>query len=56
MAINYSFILIWTILGGVAFGLLRECSGSVLPPVFAHAAFDLVAYGTVAEAPWWVWT
>lgn len=45
----------WTLLGGIAFGLLRQFSGSLLPPVAAHAAFDLVVYGAIAEAPWWVW-
>lgn len=45
----------WTFAGGVIFGLLREISRSVVPPVVAHAVFDLVVYGAVARAPWWVW-
>jgi membrane protease YdiL (CAAX protease family) len=53
--VNYLFLAAWTLLGGIAFGLLRQFSGSVLPPVAAHAAFDLVVYGAMAEAPWWVW-
>ena len=53
--INYPFLAVWTVLGGTVFGLLRQFSGSVLAPVAAHAAFDLVVYGAVAQAPWWVW-
>jgi membrane protease YdiL (CAAX protease family) len=53
--INYAFLAIWTLAGGIAFGLLREFSRSILPPAAAHAAFDLVVYGALAQAPWWVW-
>jgi len=45
----------WTFVGGVIAGLLRQFPGSVVPPLVAHAAFDLVVYGAVARAPWWVW-
>jgi membrane protease YdiL (CAAX protease family) len=41
---------------GIVPGLLREFSGSVVPAIMAHAAFDLILYGAVARAPWWVWT
>jgi membrane protease YdiL (CAAX protease family) len=53
--INYVFLAFWTLLGGIAFGLLRQFSKNLLPPVAAHAAFDLLVYGAMAEAPWWVW-
>jgi membrane protease YdiL (CAAX protease family) len=53
--VNYLFLAAWTLLGGIAFGMLRQFSGSLAPPVAAHAAFDLVVYGAMAEAPWWVW-
>lgn len=46
----------WTAAGGIVFGLLREFSGSVVPPMLAHAVFDFLVYGAVARAPWWVWT
>lgn len=46
----------WTFAGGVVFGLLRQFSGSVVPSMAAHAAFDLLVYGAVARAPWWVWS
>jgi hypothetical protein len=39
----------------VIFGLLRQVSGSVAPSMVAHAAFDLLVYGALARAPWWVW-
>jgi membrane protease YdiL (CAAX protease family) len=44
-----------TFLGGLAFGALRERSGSVLPPLAAHAWFEIVVYGGLSSAPWWVW-
>jgi membrane protease YdiL (CAAX protease family) len=45
----------WTFVGGVVLGLLRQLSGSVVPAMVAHAAFDLLVYGALAHAPWWVW-
>ena len=44
-----------TFFGGLLFGALRERSGSVLPPVVAHACFDILVYGELSHAPWWVW-
>jgi len=41
---------------GIIPGLLREFSGSVVPAIMAHAAFDFIVYGAVAHAPWWVWS
>lgn len=46
----------WTIGGGILFGLLREYSRSLIPPLLAHAVFDLVTYGAVDRPPWWVWS
>jgi membrane protease YdiL (CAAX protease family) len=46
----------WTFAAGLGAGVLRESSGSVIPPMVAHAAFDLVVYGALAQAPWWVWS
>ena len=40
---------------GIVPGLLRELSGSVVPSILAHSVFDLMVYGAVARAPWWVW-
>jgi membrane protease YdiL (CAAX protease family) len=54
--IDLRFLALWTFVGGLLFGVLREFSGSVLPPVAAHVLFDLVVYGDRARAPWWVWS
>jgi membrane protease YdiL (CAAX protease family) len=53
--IDFAFLATWTLAGGIVFGLLREFSRSILPPAAAHAAFDLVVYGAMTQAPWWVW-
>jgi len=53
---NFGFLAVWTFLGGVVFGALRERSRSVLPPLAAHVAFDLIVYGHHTQAPWWVWS
>jgi len=55
MEVDYGFLAVWTLVGGVAFGALRAACGTVWPAVAAHVAFDLVAYGDAAGAPWWVW-
>jgi membrane protease YdiL (CAAX protease family) len=54
--VNFAFLVGATFLGGLAFGALRELSGSVLPPLAAHVVFDVVVYGEHAQAPWWVWS
>jgi len=53
---DYSFLVYWTIAGGLLFGILRELSGSTFPPVIAHAVFDILLYGGMAAAPLWVWS
>jgi membrane protease YdiL (CAAX protease family) len=53
---DYFFLLLWTFIGGILFGVLRELSGSSIPPVIAHAAFDVLVYGGMAAAPVWVWS
>lgn len=55
VTVDLAGVAIWTTAGGTVLGALRALSGRVLPAVAAHAAFDLVGYGAVAEAPWWVW-
>ncbi|MCK4766724.1 MAG: CPBP family intramembrane metalloprotease [Candidatus Aminicenantes bacterium] len=49
-------LALYTLWGGLGFGILREISGSVLPPLLAHAAFDIIVYAEYAKAPWWVWS
>jgi membrane protease YdiL (CAAX protease family) len=54
-AVNLPTILVGTIAGGLLLGLLRASTGSLVPALIAHAAFDFVVYRAVASAPWWVW-
>jgi len=53
---DFFFLVFWTFAGGILFGILRELSGSTLPPMIAHAAFDVILYGGLATIPVWVWT
>lgn len=53
---DFVFLIFWTFIGGMLFGILRELSNSVLPPVVAHALFDVLLYGGLATAPVWVWS
>ena len=53
---DFFFLIFWTFTGGLLFGVLRELSGDTVPAVIAHAAFDIVLYGTLATAPAWVWS
>jgi membrane protease YdiL (CAAX protease family) len=46
----------WTVAGGLVLGVLRQFSGSVVPCLLAHAAFDFVVYRALTHAPWWVWS
>ncbi|HJX70620.1 MAG TPA: CPBP family intramembrane glutamic endopeptidase [Bacteroidales bacterium] len=53
--IEITFILQWTLLGGLVFALLKEFSQNSVYPVISHALFDLLVYGDNLTAPWWVW-
>lgn len=53
---DFFFLVFWTFAGGILFGILRELSGSTLPPMIAHASFDVILYGGFATIPVWVWT
>jgi membrane protease YdiL (CAAX protease family) len=52
---DFFYLVLWTFLGGLLIGSLKELSRSSLPPVIAHAAFDVVLYGGLATFPVWVW-
>ncbi len=52
---DFVFLIFWTFAGGLAFGAMRAASKSVLPPLAAHAVFDILVYGELVNAPWWVW-
>ena len=53
--IDYASLALLTAAGGLILGGLRALSGNLWPAIVAHAAFDLVVYRAVANAPWWVW-
>jgi membrane protease YdiL (CAAX protease family) len=53
---DFFFLIFWTFVGGLAFGALRELSRSTIPPIIAHAAFDIMLYGGMSVAPVWVWS
>ena len=53
--VNIYFLAIWTFVGGLLFGILKEISKSVVPAVIAHMLFDILVYGECLNAPWWVW-
>lgn len=50
------FLIFWTFSGGLLFGIIRERSGHVVPPLIAHAVFDIVLYGALHSPPVWVWS
>jgi membrane protease YdiL (CAAX protease family) len=53
--INIGFLFLWTFLAGILFGTIRHLSRSLLPPLSAHALFDVLVYAEFVNAPWWVW-
>lgn len=53
--IDIGFLAFWTFLAGLILGVLRHLSGSVVPSLSAHALFDILVYGELISAPWWVW-
>jgi membrane protease YdiL (CAAX protease family) len=53
---DLQFLALWTFTGGTAFGVLKELSGNSLPPVIAHASFDVILYGGMSVVPAWVWS
>ena len=55
IVVDYPLLAIGTLLAGIVFAGLREWSGSVLPPLAGHVLFDIIVYGGMAHAPWWVW-
>lgn len=56
VSVDLAQVALVTFLGGIVLGALRVASGSLMPALLAHAAFDFVVYGAVAAAPWWVWS
>ncbi len=52
--VDWRVLALWTFSGGLLFGVLRQAARNVAPALAAHAAFDVVVYGELARAPWWV--
>lgn len=48
------FLAVVTFLVGILLGAVREGSNSLWPSLLGHAAFDIVMYGALSAAPWWV--
>jgi membrane protease YdiL (CAAX protease family) len=53
--IDIGFLALCTFVAGTIFGIVRHVSKSVLPPLIAHALFDIIVYAEFVSAPWWVW-
>ena len=53
--IELLFLVKWTLIGGLIFGILRDQANSVFPPCLAHGCFDILVYGGFDSAPVWVW-
>jgi membrane protease YdiL (CAAX protease family) len=53
--VSVQFLMIWTFVVGMLFGILKHASKSVVPPLLAHSLFDIWIYGSLLNAPWWVW-
>jgi membrane protease YdiL (CAAX protease family) len=53
--IDFTFLITWTMIGGLIFGILRDLSDSIFPPALAHGCFDVIVYGGFVSAPVWVW-
>lgn len=49
------FLMKWTFLAGIVFGILKEYSNNIVPPLAGHAVFDLLVYGDSHIIPWWLW-
>jgi membrane protease YdiL (CAAX protease family) len=49
------FLMKWTFLAGFVFGIIREYSNNIIPPIAGHAVFDLLVYGDNQIIPWWLW-
>ena len=53
--IDIRFLALWTLIAGILLGTIKHFSKSILPPVIAHALFDILVYAGFVNAPWWVW-
>lgn len=56
LQVNFPILILLTFSVGLAFGILRDRSKSILPAALAHGIFDIIIYGGSEMAPVWVWT
>ncbi len=54
-SIDIWFLLSWTFAVGIVFGILTKFSKSIWPALLAHMIFDVLVYGQLLSAPWWLW-
>jgi len=52
---NVWYLLGVTFLAGLLAGFARQKTKSIYPAIVGHALFDVVVYGELTGAPWWVW-
>lgn len=53
--VNIGFLAFWTFVIGLIYGIIRHRSGSIIPSMASHTLFDILVYGELISAPWWVW-
>jgi membrane protease YdiL (CAAX protease family) len=53
--VNVPMLAFWTLTAGILIGSVKHYTKSILPPVIAHALFDILVYAEFANYPWWVW-
>lgn len=52
--VDIGFLAIWTMVIGLALGVMKEFSGSCFVPVLFHVIFDILVYGDGSIETWWV--
>jgi len=53
--IDIAYLAFWTLFGGIILGTIKHVTKSILPPMMAHALFDILVYAEFVNYPWWVW-
>jgi membrane protease YdiL (CAAX protease family) len=51
---NLWVLAVGTLLGGLLLGWAKARGAGLAFPMAAHAVFDIVAYGDLTSAPWWI--
>ena len=50
--IDIRFLAFWTLIAGILAGTIKHFSKSILPPMIAHALFDIMVYAGFVNPPW----